>query len=166
MAEATGVSDAMMVKIGKKLGFAGFRELRVGLVDYNRLPTTETAPGGVARGQRLRDHRQGVPHRDPGAGGDARDPGPRRLHPRRRVPAPGPIRDFYGVGGSAQIARDVAHKFLRIGIRANVFDDAHMMLMSASVLGPDDVVVAFSHSGRTAGLLEAVQQARQPRRAP
>ena len=44
-------------------------------------------------------------------------------------------RDFYGVGGSAQIARDVAHKFLRIGVRASVFDDAHMMAMSASLLG-------------------------------
>ncbi len=36
-------------------------------------------------------------------------------------------RDFYGVGGSAQIARDVAHKFLRIGLRASVQDDPHMM---------------------------------------
>ncbi len=38
-------------------------------------------------------------------------------------------RDFYGLGGSAQIARDVSHKFLRIGIRTSVFDDAHMMMI-------------------------------------
>ena len=44
-------------------------------------------------------------------------------------------RDFYGIGGSAQIARDVSHKFLRIGVRTSVFDDAHMMLMSAALLG-------------------------------
>ena len=36
-----------------------------------------------------------------------------------------------------------------------------MMLMSASVLGPDDVVVAFSHSGRLAVVLDAAQQARR-----
>ena len=72
-------------------------------------------------------------------------------------------RDFYGLGGSAQIAHDVAHKFLRIGIRASVFDDTHMMAMSASLLRAGDVVVAFSHSGRTSGVLESVQIARANR---
>jgi DNA-binding MurR/RpiR family transcriptional regulator len=53
-------------------------------------------------------------------------------------------RDFYGFGGSAQIARDVSHKFLRIGIQTSVFDDTHMMVMTASLLRASDVVVAFS----------------------
>ena len=69
--------------------------------------------------------------------------------------------DFYGRGGSAQIARDVAHKFLRIGIRASVYDDTHMMAMSANLLGPGDLVIAFSHSGRSSGLVDAVQFARR-----
>lgn len=69
-------------------------------------------------------------------------------------------RDFNGLGGSAQIARDGAHKFLRIGIRASVFDDAHMMMMSAAALGPDDVAIAFSHSGSTPAVLGAVELAR------
>ena len=70
-------------------------------------------------------------------------------------------RDFYGVGGSAQIARDVAHKFLRIGVRASVFDDAHMMAMSASLLGTADVAIGFSHSGSTLVTIEALQIARK-----
>jgi DNA-binding MurR/RpiR family transcriptional regulator len=70
-------------------------------------------------------------------------------------------RDFYGLGGSAQIARDVSHKFLRIGLRSSVFDDAHMMMMSASLLGPEDVAVAFSHSGSTAAVIDAVELARR-----
>ena len=70
-------------------------------------------------------------------------------------------RDFYGIGGSAQIARDVAHKFLRIGVRASVFDDAHMMLMSASLLGEDDVAIGFSHSGTTTAVIEPIQLARR-----
>jgi DNA-binding MurR/RpiR family transcriptional regulator len=69
-------------------------------------------------------------------------------------------RDFYGLGGSAQIARDVAHKFLRVGVRATVFDDTHMMLMSASLLGPGDVAVAFSHSGETESVIEPIALAR------
>ena len=70
-------------------------------------------------------------------------------------------RDFYGVGGSAQIARDVSHKFLRIGIRASVYDDSHMMLMSASLLGADDIAVGFSHSGNTSAVIDAIQLARK-----
>ena len=70
-------------------------------------------------------------------------------------------RDPYGVGGSAQIARDVSHKFLRIGVRTNLFDDAHMMLMSASLLGPPDVAMGFSHTGATEVTLEALQLARR-----
>jgi DNA-binding MurR/RpiR family transcriptional regulator len=70
-------------------------------------------------------------------------------------------RDFYGLGGSAQIARDVSHKFLRIGLRSSVFDDAHMMMMSAALLTPEDVAVAFSHSGATTAVIEAAELARR-----
>jgi len=55
----------------------------------------------------------------------------------------------------------VAHKFLRIGIRSNVYDDAHIMMMSAALLGPQDTVIAFSHSGRTAAVMDAVDLARK-----
>ena len=68
--------------------------------------------------------------------------------------------DFYGVGGSAQVARDISHKFLRIGVRTSVFDDPHLMLMSASLLGPADALIAFSHSGTTASVIEAAKLGR------
>ncbi len=70
-------------------------------------------------------------------------------------------RDLYGIGGSAQIARDVAHKFLRIGVRTSVFDDAHMMLMSAALLGEGDVAIGFSHSGTTTAVIEPLELARR-----
>jgi len=59
------------------------------------------------------------------------------------------------------VARDAACKFLRIGVRASVFDDGSMMLMSASLLQKGDVVVAFSYSGQTLIVLEAVRQAQK-----
>ena len=70
-------------------------------------------------------------------------------------------RDLYGIGGSAQIARDVAHKFLRIGVRTSVFDDTHMMLMSASLLREGDVAIGFSHSGTTTAVIEPLELARK-----
>ncbi len=69
------------------------------------------------------------------------------------------------MGGSAQIARDVAHKFLRIGVRANVFDDSHMMLMSAALLKEGDMRHRLFPFGNTTAVLEGIQLARRNRRA-
>ena len=161
VADRSGVSDAMVVKVAKKLGFAGFREFRQGLVDYYRSDVaalhseiSEHDSTSEIVQKVFRTATQALEETfailDLAAFEQAAD----YLHHARQ-------RDFYGLGGSAQIARDVAHKFLRIGIRASVFDDAHMMMMSSALLGPDDVVVAFSHSGTTASVLDAVELARR-----
>lgn len=159
VAGSIGVSDAMVVKLAKKLGYAGFRDMRRDIAAYNRLPTADLHrqldPGDDAAtvvGKVFRTAIQALEEtlaildmrafaRAAEALGRARQ------------------RDFYGVGGSAQIARDVAHKFLRIGVRASAFDDAHMMLMSAALLGPGDVAVGFSHSGETHAVIDPLAMA-------
>lgn len=160
-AEESGVSEAMVVKTCKKLGFTGFRTFRSALAEYNRLPTAEmheelspedTGPEIVAKVfrtaiQALEETRAILDMRAFEAAADL------LFHARQR--------DFYGVGGSGHIARDVAHKFLRIGLRANAMDDAHVMLMSASLLTPNDVAVGFSHSGRSTAVLEAAALAKR-----
>lgn len=161
VAGGAAVSEAMVVKIAKKLGFSGYRDFRAGLVEYLSLPTAdlhqEVSPQDssaeiVQKVFRTAIHalEETLSILDPAAF----DRAVGHLHAARQ-------RDFYGIGGSAQIARDVAHKFLRIGIRANVFDDAHMMLMSAALLGPEDVAVGFSHSGSTTAILEPLTLARR-----
>jgi len=64
--------------------------------------------------------------------------------------------EFYGVGGSGVVARDAYHKFFRLGIACSVYDDPHMQVMSAALLGEQDVVVAISHSGSTRDILESI----------
>ena len=44
--------------------------------------------------------------------------------------------EFYGVGGSAVVARDAHHKFFRLGVPCTVYDDPHMQIMSATILKP------------------------------
>ena len=161
IAEDAGVSEVMIIKIVKKLGFAGFRDFRTALDDYNRLPTAELhqelSPEDTGREIALKVFRTSI-HAleetlsifDPESFERAAD---LIFHARHR--------DLYGIGGSAQIARDVAHKFLRIGIRTSVFDDAHMMLMSAALLGEGDVAIGFSHSGTTTAVIEPLELARR-----
>ena len=161
VADDAGVSEAMVVKITKKLGFAGFKDFRAGIVGYNSLPTTELhqelSPDDTGAEIAQKVFRTSI-HAleetlsilDPEAFEKAAD----LIFTARQ-------RDFYGIGGSAQIARDVSHKFLRIGVRTSVFDDAHMMLMSAALLGVGDVAVAFSHSGATTAVIEPLELARR-----
>ena len=68
--------------------------------------------------------------------------------------------EFYGVGGSGIVARDAHHKFFRLGIPCNAYDDPHMQIMSAALLHTGDVVVAISHTGSTRDIIEAVKLAK------
>jgi DNA-binding MurR/RpiR family transcriptional regulator len=161
VADETHVSNAMVVKIAKKLGFNGFRSLRAALAEHNRVPLAKarqelsdqhTARGFAekARGASLKALEEvfslvSFEHLEQAA---------QWLYAARQ-------RDFYGLGGSAQVARDAACKFLRIGLRGSAFDDGLMMLMSASMLQKGDAAVAFSYSGQTLIILEAVRQARK-----
>lgn len=160
-AEGSGVSEAMVVKVAKKLGFGGFREFRQGLIDYyaqdsammhSEISSSDTSGEIVQKVFRtaMQALEETFAILDLEAFDRAGDFISRASH-----------RDFYGLGGSAHIARDISHKFLRIGIRSSVFDDAHMMMMSAALLGQDDVAIAFSHSGSTSAVLDAIELARR-----
>jgi DNA-binding MurR/RpiR family transcriptional regulator len=56
------------------------------------------------------------------------------IHRAARFFAQANQRDLYGAGGSNAICADVQHKFLRIGVRCQTYPDAHIMMMSASLL--------------------------------
>jgi DNA-binding MurR/RpiR family transcriptional regulator len=161
VADEADVSEAMVIKIAKKLGFSGYRDFRQNLVDYVRVSDPEMreelSPADSPReivNKVFGASKQALEETLAIADIEAYDRAADFIAGARQ-------RDFYGVGGSAQIARDVAHKFLRIGVRASVFDDAHMMAMSASLLGTTDVAIGFSHSGSTLATIEALQIARK-----
>ena len=163
LADEADVSEAMVVKTAKRLGFAGYRELRTALLEYKRQPNVdlhqEVTPDDTAETivqKVFRTSIQALEETLAILNMDAFLHAVELIHGAHQ-------RDFYGLGGSAQIARDVSHKFLRIGVRTSVFDDTHMMAMSASLLRAGDVVIAFSHSGSTLGVLDAVQIARNNR---
>ncbi|MEI3612799.1 MurR/RpiR family transcriptional regulator [Pseudogracilibacillus sp. SO30301A] len=63
---------------------------------------------------------------------------------------------FYGSGGSAVVAMDAYHKFIRSGINVSADLESHMQLMSASQLTKDDVAILISHSGSTQDMLDII----------
>lgn len=69
--------------------------------------------------------------------------------------------EFYGFVASGAVAIDAQSKFFHFAVPCVAYTDLHMQLMSAAALGPQDVVVAISHTGRTKELIESVKVARQ-----
>lgn len=69
---------------------------------------------------------------------------------------------FIGVGGgSANIAREGANRFFRLGIMAEAHADSYLQRMLASTLGDKDVVFAISASGQAQEILDSVAIAKQ-----
>ncbi len=69
---------------------------------------------------------------------------------------------FMGVGGgSANVAREGANRFFRLGIPAEAHSDGYFQRMLASTLSDGDVVFAISASGQPTELLDSVAIARQ-----
>lgn len=104
VAERSGVSDAMVVKVAKKPGFAGFREFRQALVDYNRSDTaalhseiSDADTTGEIVQKVFRTALQAIEETFAILDLDAYERAVDDLHRARQ-------RDFYGLGGSAQIA--------------------------------------------------------------
>jgi len=163
LAKEADTSEAMVVKTAKRLGFVGYRELRAALLAYKAQPNVdlhqEVTPDDTVENivqKVFRTSIQALEETLAILDMEAFRHAAELIHGSRQ-------RDFYGLGGSASIARDVSHKFLRIGVRSSVYDDSHMMAMSASLLRAGDLVIAFSHSGRTSSVIDAVQIARNNR---
>ena len=69
---------------------------------------------------------------------------------------------FIGVGGgSANVAREGAFRFFRLGIPAEAHADGYLQRMVASTFEQGDLVFAISASGHPAELLDSVAIARQ-----
>ncbi|XYJ11432.1 glucokinase [Telluria sp. B2] len=68
--------------------------------------------------------------------------------------------EFYAMGNARVVALDGQHKLFRFRIPTALYGDSHLFALAADLLGPGDVVIAISNSGRLPELLQAVDIAR------
>lgn len=160
VASALGVSEAMIVKVARHLGYGGFKDLRADLLAYfgqlkveiDEELSHEDSVAQIVR-KVFASERGALEEVESILDVDA-------ITEASRIFLRAHQRDLYGVGGSATVCADASHKFLRIGIRSSVFSDAHLIAMSASLLGENDVVLAVSHSGESKDVLLGADIAR------
>ena len=67
---------------------------------------------------------------------------------------------IFGLGNSAAIAQDAAHKFLRLGLSAQACCDNHMQAIISSHLKRGNVAIGISHSGASKDIVEALRLAK------
>lgn len=66
-----------------------------------------------------------------------------------------------GMGTSASVAQEFAYRLELIGLNCNQYIDPHRQLMSIAHLGPKDIVIGISHSGRTRNIVNVMRMAQQ-----
>jgi len=66
---------------------------------------------------------------------------------------------IFGVGSSSPVAMDLSYRLLRSGLRCSYAFDSHMQAIQASLLGPEDVALAISHSGESQDTLDCLDLA-------
>lgn len=67
---------------------------------------------------------------------------------------------FYGIGSSGLAAKEAEMRFMRIGLDVDSITDPHMMRMNAVLTSPSCLVIGISLSGKTAEVLQSLQEAR------
>ena len=64
-----------------------------------------------------------------------------------------------GSGGSAPLALDAYHKFMKLGLASVWLNDSDLMAMSSALLQPGDVALGISHTGASRDVCDAMENA-------
>ena len=64
---------------------------------------------------------------------------------------------IFGLGNSASVAADAAHKMLRLGLNAHAYTDNHLQAIVASHTNAKSVVLGISHSGSSKDIVRALR---------
>jgi DNA-binding MurR/RpiR family transcriptional regulator len=68
---------------------------------------------------------------------------------------------FFGMAGSAAVALDGYHKFLRTGKQCEFHNDSHFQAMVSAMFKEDDCIIAVSNTGSTKELIENLSTAKE-----
>jgi RpiR family carbohydrate utilization transcriptional regulator len=162
LAEVTDCAEATIFRFCKQLGFRGYQDLKIALAREMAEEPMQNIHEEVAVEDDMFTVAQKVFSANISGLTDTlqlldRDSLERAvqvLHEAKRI-------EFYGAGGSAPIAVDAFHKFMRTGVQCIAHTDTHMQVMAAGLLGTQGVAVGISHSGSNKDILEALRVAKE-----
>jgi len=159
LAEQAGVSDPTVIRFCRSLGFKGFQDFKIYLAQ-SIIPGIRNIHETVNQGENVPDLVRKVFDANTAAIQSTLDTldfasideAIKELSNAKRIM-------FFGLGNSAVVAKDAYHKFFRIGIPCEWFEDSHMAMMAASIMKPEEVLVVISHSGSTTDIVDVLDVA-------
>ena len=155
-------SETTVLRFCKRLGLPGYPQLRLALAAESAQPRSRVvADTDIHEGDSIDDIISKIAFADASAVEETAAQLDRDALTRAADAIAGAGRvDIYGIGASATVGADLQQKLHRIGVVAFAWNDPHICLTSATLLGPADVAVAISHSGTTRETIEALAKAR------
>lgn len=159
LAKACGVAEATIFRFCRSLGFDGYNEMKIALAQANAAEPAATGkpePGSdttslcayaaAVSTAAINGTRDSL---DP----DAVDRAATLLQRARQVYC-------FGQGGSQVLANDIWARFATVTTKFHTAGDSHMQALTASLMGPEDVVLFVSYSGATRDMLETLRLAK------
>lgn len=160
LSEKADVSDATVVRFCRSVGYKGYQDLKINLaqdaiVPYKHLNTSleeKDTPAQIATKvirSEIETLEETISILDMG---ELEKAAKAILQARRVV--------FFGSGGSAMVASDAMHKFLKIGIQCIIQMDVDVQAMESALLEKGDVAIGISHSGTNRNVIECLKNAK------
>lgn len=164
LARRAETSAPAVVRLCKRAGLSGYRELQLLLARDLYAPSGQDEPAPVFEldsSRTIEDIAKNLVERTK----EALDRVLSLIAPRAMedaVASIGAARSVaaFGVGASGIVAYDLSQKLARIGIPCSFALDPNVQIATACGLGASDVAVAVSYSGITTSVVRAVEEAR------
>ena len=160
LADSAGVSDASVVRFCKKLGYKGYQDFKVNAAK-DVLPRDRHFNPGLEQDDDIETickkiflSEVNVLNRTLAS----LDTNELKVVAEKIEKAEKIV--FFGSGGSLIVAKDAAHKFMKIGIRAFVYEDIDLQLMSSSLMNEKEVAIGISHSGSNRNVIDCIKNAK------
>src|SRR6476619_6155330 len=162
LAVAAHTSETTVLRFCKRLGLPGYPQLRLALAEESAQPRTMNRGGtDISASDTIDDIIAKVAFSDASAVEETAQQLDRdALAAAAAAIARAGRVDIYGIGASSIVGTDLQQKLHRIGIVAFAWNDPHIALTSATLLGRGDIAVGISHSGTTTETIEALAAAR------
>lgn len=154
LADCCGVSEPTIIRACRNIGFTGYQALKIALIQGMSAPINYSGEEVAAE-----DDMQLAVQKVFGAASDAINLTRDNLNPEDMQKAAEALLKarkilIFGVGGSAAVAADVQHKFMRLGLNATAYSDMNVQTIGAAYADENDVVFAISHSGSSKAVVD------------
>lgn len=156
LAELCGCGDATVVRFSRRLGFEGYQALKIAIA--GDLGSASTISSEIEKtdscyeifSKRINDIAVALNNTQAVLDAEALEKAAKTIMHAKRIVV-------FGLGNSAAVASDAAHKFLRLGLNAQACTDNHLQAIIASHIDRQSVAVAISHSGSSKDIVEALK---------